>query len=133
VRILVDTNVIINAPAFAALVQQHHAHASIITRAELEFGVRRTQRTGKHQAAKLRRLVIDALDSPQAGFWLPFDQRCSESYGLLADVAHNVAPAKARSKDALIAATAHAYGLPLYTSNIKDFLVYGELITLVEV
>ncbi|MEI3842977.1 MULTISPECIES: PIN domain-containing protein [unclassified Microbacterium] len=131
--ILVDTNVIINAPALASLMSAHRVKASLITRGELVFGVRRAERSGNAQAAKMRRLVIDTLDNRRAGFWLPFDHACTESYGMLADVAHSAAPAKARSKDALIAATAHAYGLPLYTSNIKDFQVFGELISVVKV
>lgn len=53
---------------------------------------------------------------------LPFDDACADAYGTLAAALHQSGrKRRARAFDTLIAATAIANGLPLYTGNPLDF------------
>lgn len=53
---------------------------------------------------------------------LPFTSECARQFGLVrAALAQSGRKSAARSYDALIAASALAYSLPLYASNARDF------------
>lgn len=53
---------------------------------------------------------------------LPFDDACAQAYGTVAAALHRAgSKRRARAFDALIAATAIANDLPLYTGNPTDF------------
>lgn len=66
---------------------------------------------------------------------LPFDPSCARAYGVVyATVDRQGRKARGgRAIDLMIAATALAHDLPLYTRNAKDLLGLGELIEIVEV
>lgn len=66
---------------------------------------------------------------------LEFDSDCARAFGSVY-VATTTAGRRARGSrmiDLLIAATALAHGLPLYTQNAKDFRELGQLIEIVDV
>lgn len=53
---------------------------------------------------------------------LAFDQTCAQAFApIAAQLRADGSKRRARAYDTLIAATAVAHGLPLYTSNAKDF------------
>lgn len=66
---------------------------------------------------------------------LPFDPSCARAYGIVyAAVDRKGRKARGgRAVDLMIAATALAYELPLYTRNAKDLRGLEELIEIVEV
>jgi hypothetical protein len=87
-----------------------------ITLAELTVGPLLTD-DGDERAVRQRHLR-DALRLDR----LPFDDHCAQAYAALAAQLHQDGrKRRARAFDALIAATAIANGLPLYTGNPDDF------------
>lgn len=66
---------------------------------------------------------------------LPFDPKCARAYGVVyaAVKAKGRKPRDARTVDLMIAATALAHELPLYTLNAKDLRGVEELIEVVDV
>ena len=78
----------------------------------------------------------DRLQRAEAAFDpLPFDAEASRAYGRIyaAVVAAGRKARGARAVDLLIAATACAAGLPLYTRNPDDFQAIGGLVEIVVV
>lgn len=112
-RGLLDTSVVI---AHAVDELPDVAAISAATLGELHFGVHLAS-SDDARRARLRRLTeIEATFDP-----LPVDAPVARSYGALA---HAVVVAgrrpRRRAMDLLIAATAHAHGLPLYTRDADD-------------
>jgi tRNA(fMet)-specific endonuclease VapC len=117
---LLDTNtcirVLTNSPqAVVARLRTHAASEillSAITKAELLYGARHSQRVSEN----LRTLA--AFFRPYV--CLPFDDSCAEQYGSIrADLASRgqlIGP-----NDLLIAATARAHNLTLVTHNQEEF------------
>ncbi len=102
---------------------------SVVTTAELHFGVL-VAREQAVRAERLRRLsVLQRTFDP-----LPVDDAVAASYGRLAAavVAAGRQP-RARTRDLLIAATAHAHSARLYTRNVDDFVGLGDLVDVVAV
>jgi predicted nucleic acid-binding protein len=65
---------------------------------------------------------------------IPFDGAAVRSYGLVvAAVVRNGRKPRSRFADLLIAATAHANSLDLYSRNAEDFTGLEELIRIVAV
>ena len=66
---------------------------------------------------------------------LDFDLRCAWAYGPIygAVVRQGRKPRGSRAIDVMIAATALAHDLPLYTKNAKDLLGLEQLIEIVDV
>ncbi|QCB92353.1 PIN domain-containing protein [Cellulomonas shaoxiangyii] len=122
--IVLDANVLIDLDLYALDPDELYA-ASILSRAELEFGVR-AARTAADTAARTRRL--NELD--RHFDWLPLDVECTRSYGLIA-VSARATGAKVRSKDALIAAQAHRHGAAVMTANLDDFRPFDHLVEVV--
>lgn len=122
--IVLDTNVLVDLDRYALDPDGLHA-ASILSRAELEFGVR-AARNAIDTAARTRRLN----DLDMTFDWLLFDVECTRSYGLLASAARATG-AKVRGKDALIAAQAHRYGAAVMTANLADFRPFDHLVEVV--
>ena len=113
-RGLLDTSVVI-ARQVRELPEQ--AAISAATLAELHFGVN-LARTEDARRSRIRRLgEIEARFDP-----LPVDAAVARAYGMLA---HLVVSAgrqpRRRVMDLLIAATAHAHGVPLFTRDAGDF------------
>jgi predicted nucleic acid-binding protein len=99
---------------------------STVTLAELAAGPHATddlaERARRQERLQLTEATFDAL---------PFDADCARAYGRI--YAQTVAAGrKARGRravDLLIAATALATDLPVYTANPADFAVLDDLIT----
>ena len=87
-----------------------------VTLAELEVGPLVADRADERM--RRQEQVQDALLMDR----LPFDDACAQAYAALAAALHrNGHKRRARAFDALIAATAIANGLPLYTGNPDDY------------
>jgi predicted nucleic acid-binding protein len=102
---------------------------STVSLAEIHFGVL-VARDDLVRARRLRLLttVERTFDS------LPVDDAVAASYGeLAATVAALGRQPRSRSMDLLIAATAHAHGARLYTSNPGDLLGADQLVEVVGV
>lgn len=100
---------------------------SMISIAELQFGVL-VAPDDERRASRLARLsaILRAFEP------LPVDASVAASYGQLAAATHRAGrKATARSLDLMIAATAHAHGARLVTSNINDFRHLGPLLEIV--
>jgi predicted nucleic acid-binding protein len=65
---------------------------------------------------------------------LPFDPACARAFGRVCAevVAAGRKPRGARSVDLMIAATALAHGIPLYTLNAADLRGLGDLVEIVD-
>jgi predicted nucleic acid-binding protein len=103
---------------------------SAITLAELAVGPHAT--TDRDKRARRQ----DRLQRVEAGFEvLPLDDAAARAYGrLYASVAASGRkPSVRRAFDLLIASTAVAVGLPLYTRNPKDFAGLEDLLEVVPV
>lgn len=127
---LLDTSVVIDwdNPAVAAALPEEAA-VSTITLAELAAGPHLAA-TGAESARRQARLQqIEAAFEP-----LPFDLAAARSYGqVVAAVAVTGRSHRRRAADMLIAATAHANQLTLYTRNPADFTGLGALVEIVAV
>lgn len=114
-RGLLDTSVVI-AREVASLPDE--AAISAATLAELHFGVLLAA-DDQARRLRLRRLTeIEARFDP-----LPIDAPVARSYGMLAHVTVTAArQPRRRALDLLIAATAHAHDIPLFTRDRSDLL-----------
>jgi predicted nucleic acid-binding protein len=129
-RGLVDTSVVIDLERVGPAQLPVELAISAITMAELAAGPHATA----DPAERARRQ--DRLQRAEATFEaLPVDAAVARAYGRVY-AAINSAGRKARgprAMDLLIAATAVAAGLPLYTRNPDDFANLGELLDIVTV
>ena len=93
-----------------------------ITLAELSVGplVASTDTERARRQAHLQQAEAD-FDA------LPFDQAAARAFGRVASDLRKAGRTSARAYDALIAATAIANGLPLYTANPDDFKTINDL------
>jgi predicted nucleic acid-binding protein len=127
---LLDTSVVIDLDDPAVLAALPEASAvSAVTLAELAAGPHATQ-DPQERARRQRR-----LQQVEAGFDpVPFDAAAARSYGLVyaACRAADRQPRR-RLADLLIAATAHASGLPLLTRNPDDFVGLDHVLVVVRV
>ena len=96
------------------------AAISAATLAELHFGVQ-LARTDAARSARIRRLAeVEARFEP-----LPIDGSVARAYGALAArLSSSGRAARTRTMDILIAATAHAHRVPLYTRD-RGFLAFS--------
>jgi predicted nucleic acid-binding protein len=127
---LLDTSIVIDwdDPAVAAAFPEQAA-VSAITLAELAAGPHLAA-TGTESARRQARLQqVEAAFEP-----LPFDVDAARSYGqIVAAVADTGRSHPRRLADLLIAATAHANHLALYTRNPDDFAGLAGLLEIVAV
>jgi predicted nucleic acid-binding protein len=129
-RGVVDTSVIIDLNKVDASKLPLEVAVSAITMAELAAGPHAT--TDPDERARRQ----DRLQRAEAAFDpLPFDGSAARAYGrVFSSVAAAGRKARgARAADLLIAATALAAGVPLYTRNGQDFQGLGELVDVVVV
>jgi predicted nucleic acid-binding protein len=127
-RGLLDTSVVIDLDRLDAPSLPAEAAISAITMAELA--------AGPHAASdpEERSRRQDRLQRAEAAFDpLPFDTEAARAYGrIYAAVSAAGRKARgARAVDLLIAATALAAGLPLFTRNGADFEAIDDLIDVV--
>lgn len=129
-RGLIDTSVVIDLPLIAKDDLPEAIAISVITMAELAAGPHATA----DPAERARRQ--DRLQRAEATFEpLPFQADAARAYGrVYAAVATSGRKARGRrAVDLLIAATALAADLPLYTRNPNDFKGLSALIEIVAV
>lgn len=125
---LLDTSVVIDweDPAVAAALPEEAAVCAI-TLAELTAGPHLAASGAERARRQARLQQVEASFEP-----LPFDAAAARSYGLVvAAVADAGRSHRRRVADLLIAATAHANDLSLYTRNPDDFAGLGELVHVV--
>ena len=88
-----------------------------VTLAELSFGPLATDKPAERSVRQRRLQEVEAAFDP-----LPFDAMAARVFGQVAAELRSAGrPVRPRAFDALIAATAIANGLPLYTCNGRDF------------
>jgi len=115
---LLDTSVLISPPEAELLPE--HALVSVISVAELEYGAL-LARTVAERAARLERLAEIRRLEP-----LPVDDDVAHAYALIV-AAEREAKRNPRVHDTLIAATARAHGLALYTRDETQSRLAGPL------
>ncbi|MEO8745082.1 MAG: type II toxin-antitoxin system VapC family toxin [Candidatus Dormiibacterota bacterium] len=127
-RGLVDTSAVIDPPEISALPTE--ISISTITLAELAAGTHATDDVIERAARQ------DRLQRLEATFEaIPFDAAAARAYGRLVAAVASIGR-KARGKralDLLIAATAAAEGLPLYTRNPSDFTGLEDVVEIVAI
>jgi len=127
---LLDTSVVIDwdAPDVAAALPDETAICAI-TLAELTAGPHLASASDERARRQARLQQVEATFEA-----VPFDAAAARSYGqIVAAVAETGPSHRPRIADLLIAATAHANGLPLYTRNPDDLDGLGGLIEVVAV
>ena len=125
---LLDTSVVIDwdDPTIAGALPEEVA-VSAITLAELAAGPHLAASSSEGARRQARLQQVEAAFEP-----LPFDATAARSYGqIVAAVAEGGRSHRRRVADLLIAATAHANGLVLYTRNPDDFAGLSELVHVV--
>ena len=116
-RGLIDTNVVIRLLDLDPASLPEEPVISVITLAELSVGPLVTDNARERSARQARLQQTEATFEP-----IPFDANTARAFGrVAADIRAAGRKASARQFDALIAATALAYELPLYTANPDDF------------
>jgi predicted nucleic acid-binding protein len=126
---LLDTSVVIDWDDLDPATLPDEVAICAITVAELAAGPHLAA-TGAERARRQARLQqIEATFEP-----IPFDAAAARSYGqIVAAVAETGRSHRRRIADLVIAATAHANGLPLYTRNPGDFIGLATLTEIIAV
>ncbi len=127
---LLDTSVVIDwdDPAVAAALPDESA-VSAITLAALAAGPHLASTRPEAARRQARLQQVESAFEP-----LPFDAVAARSYGqVVAAVAESGRSPRRRVADMLIAASAHANGLALYTRNPDDFAGLGTLVQVIAV
>jgi predicted nucleic acid-binding protein len=124
---LLDTSVLIAPGASASLPAQ--TSISTLSLAELAAGPHATGSAAERGRRQERLQVVEALYDP-----LPFDAACARAYGrVYAAIAATGRKARGRrAVDLLIAATAAAHELSLYTLNAGDLKGLESLLEIVD-
>lgn len=125
---LLDTSVVVSLQNVPAEQLPALPVISAVTLAELSVG---PLVATSHEERLRRQLVLQTAESTFDP--LPFDAACARRFGQIAgELRNSGSKSRARAFDALIAATALVYDLPLFTSNTADFVGISNLV-LVEV
>ena len=127
---LLDTSVVIDwhDPSVVAELPDEMA-VSVITFAELAAGPQLATTRDEAARRQSRLQEVEASVEP-----IPFDSAAARSYGLVvAAVVREGRRPRTRFADLLIAATAHANGLDLYTRNGHDLVGLEHLIAVIDV
>jgi predicted nucleic acid-binding protein len=129
-RGLLDTSVVIALDHLAPSDLPDELAIATITLAELAASPHATDDPAERARRQQRLQLAEATFDP-----LPFDAACARAYGLIYAQALSAGPKArgSRAVDLLIAATALANELALYTANIGDFSVLGSLLEIVAV
>ncbi|WP_042369720.1 type II toxin-antitoxin system VapC family toxin [Streptacidiphilus neutrinimicus] len=116
-RGLLDTCVVIDLPSIDSRLLPVEAAVSSIVLAELAQAVAMTRDPAEMMARAQRLADVEAEFAA-----IPFDREAARRFGTLValTVKANRNP-RPRRMDLLIAATASAHGLPLFTRNADDF------------
>ncbi len=124
-RGLLDTSVVIDLESIPTTALPVEVAISSITLAELAAGPHATTDPTERSRRQDRLQRTEATFDP-----LPFDANAARAYGRVFSTvtAAGRKPRGARAVDLLIAATALAAGLPLYTRSPADFRALDNLI-----
>lgn len=125
---LLDTSVVVDwhDPTVVRALPDEMA-ISAITAAELTAGPHLASTPGEAARRQARLQEVEAKLEP-----LQFDSAAVRSYGLVvAAVVREGRKPRSRFADLLIAATAHANGLDLYTRNGDDFVGIDDLVQVI--
>lgn len=127
---LLDTSVVIEWDSSDVVVAlPDEAAICAVTLAELAAGPHLATASHERARRQARLQQVEATFEP-----LPFDAAAARSYGqIVAAVAEVGRSHRRRIADLLIAATAHANDLPLYTRNPDDFDGLGGLIEIITI
>jgi tRNA(fMet)-specific endonuclease VapC len=116
-RGLLDTSAVIDLADLDADALPGECLISAITLAELSAGTLVATNARERAARQAHLQQAEADFDP-----LPFDASCARAFGrVAASLRRSGRKAQARAYDALIAATAVAYAVPVYTRNPDDF------------
>jgi predicted nucleic acid-binding protein len=129
-RGLIDTSVVIDLPDVDTERLPVEIAISALTLAELAAGPHATTDPAERAKRQERLQRTEATFEP-----LPMDAAAARAYGRI-HAALVVSGRKARgrrARDLLIAATAVAAGLPLYTRNPDDFVGLSDLLDIIAV
>lgn len=127
-RGLLDTSVVIDYDLIDVALLPDESAISAITLAELTAGPHATQDTEERARRQDRLQWVAVTWDP-----LPFDAEAARMYGrIFAAVRAAGRSSRARFADLLIASTAAANGLPLYTRNPSDFAALESIVTVIE-
>lgn len=127
---LLDTSVVIDwdDPRVVAALPEEVAVSSV-TLAELAAGPHLAAEPAERARRQARLQQAEALFDP-----IDFDRAAARSYGqVVAAVALSGRSHRGRVADLLIAASAHARGLTVYTRNPDDFSGLETLVTVIQV
>ena len=129
-RGLIDTSVVIDLDQIGAGQLPNELAVSAVTMAELAAGPHATGDAGERARRQDRLQRAEAAFDP-----LPFDGDSARAYGRIyaAVVARGRKARGPRAVDLMIAATALAANLPLYTRNDDDFRGIEHLLTIIGV
>ena len=126
---LLDTSVVIDHGVIAPSDLPDEASISAVTMAELSAGPHATDEPAERARRQDRLQQLESWVEP-----VPFDGDCARAYGrIYAAVLAAGRQPRRRAADLLIAATALAAGIPLYTRNADDFHGLEDLLTIVAV
>lgn len=126
-RGLLDTSVVVDHDVVDPALLPDESAISAVTLAELAAGPHATEDI-EERARRQDRLqwAASAWDA------IPFDSEAARAYGrVFAATRAAGRSSRARLADLLIASTAAAHGLPLYTRNPSDFLGLDQIVTVV--
>lgn len=129
-RGVIDTSVVIDLERIEPSRLPTELAVSSLTMAELAAGPHATNDADERARRQDRLQRAEAVFDP-----LPFDSEAARAYGrVFAAISAIGRQARgARAVDLLIAATACATGLPLYTRNVDDFRGLESIIEIVSV
>jgi hypothetical protein len=126
---MLDTSAVIDLPALDPARLPVEAAIPAIVLAELAQGVAMTKSAEQVMIRSQRLADIEAAFAA-----IPFDREAARRYGTLValTISANRNP-RPRRIDLMIAATAAAHGLPLYTRNPDDFRGLDSAVTVIAI
>ncbi|MDA0250912.1 MAG: type II toxin-antitoxin system VapC family toxin [Actinobacteria bacterium] len=125
---LLDTSVVIDLGVISPADLPEETSVSAITMAELSAGPHATADPAERARRQDRLQQLESWVEP-----MPFDGDCARAYGRVYAAVLAAGRQPRRAVDLLIAATALAAGMPLYTRNAHDFQGLEEILTVVSV
>ena len=128
-RGVLDTSVVIDLDCIEPTHLPDESAISAVTLAELSAGPHATENKDERARRQDRLQWATATWDP-----LPFDAECARMYGRVFAAARAAGQSsRARLADLLIASTAAANGLPLYTRNAPDFISLKRIVKVIKI